>query len=294
MNKKGLGKGLGALIPGNIQNISGGKTKEEFKGEKVLQIPMDKVIPNPDQPRKSFNQEKIQELAQSIKENGLIQPIIVRKNKDKYQIIAGERRFRAYTLLGYKEIDGIVKDFDDNKTSRVALIENIQRQGLNPIEEAKAYKNLIDQHGLTQAELGEILGKSRSAITNSTRLLELPEKVVSLIIDGKISMGHGRALLPLEKTKLIEESAKEIAEKGLNVRQVEALVKKKLEAKKVEDIFKVENVELKRIKENLQTIFSTKVEIKGTEKRGKIELEYYNLEDLNRIIEIIDKKWCFT
>jgi ParB family chromosome partitioning protein len=290
MNKKGLGKGLGALIPGNIQNISGGKTKEEFNGEKVLQIPMDKVISNPDQPRKSFNQEKIQELAQSIKENGLIQPIIVRKNKDKYQIIAGERRFRAYTLLGYKEIDGIVKDFDDNKTSRVALIENIQRQDLNPIEEAKAYKNLIDQHGLTQAELGEILGKSRSAITNSIRLLELPEKVISLIIDGKISMGHGRALLPLEKTKLIEESAKEIAEKGLNVRQAEALVKKKLEAKKVEDIFKVENVELKRIKENLQTIFSTKVEIKGTEKRGKIELEYYNLEDLNRIIEIIDKK----
>ena len=290
MNKKGLGKGLGALIPGNIQNISGEKTKEEFNGEKVLSIPMDKVISNPDQPRKSFNQEKIQELAQSIKENGLIQPIIVRKNKDKYQIIAGERRFRAYTLLGYKEIDGIVKDFDDKKTSRVALIENIQRQDLNPIEEAKAYKSLIDQHGLTQAELGEILGKSRSAITNSIRLLELPEKVISLIIDGKISMGHGRALLPLEKTKLIEESAKEIAEKGLNVRQAETLVKKKLEAKKVEDIFKVENVELKRIKENLQTIFSTKVEIKGTEKRGKIELEYYNKEDLNRIIEIIDKK----
>ena len=121
MNKKGLGKGLGALIPGNIQNISGGKTKEEFKGEKVLQIPMDKVIPNPDQPRKSFNQEKIQELAQSIKENGLIQPIIVRKNKDKYQIIAGERRFRAYTLLGYKEIDGIVKDFDDGIKPQMVL-----------------------------------------------------------------------------------------------------------------------------------------------------------------------------
>ncbi|NCC81280.1 MAG: ParB/RepB/Spo0J family partition protein [Clostridia bacterium] len=290
MVKKGLGKGLGALIPGNAQSVATEKKQEEFPGEKILLIPTSKIISNPDQPRKDFSQEKIEELAQSIKENGLIQPIIVRKNKDKFQIVAGERRFRACSLLGHKEIEGIIRDFDDEKTSRVALIENIQRQDLNPIEEARAYKSLIEQHGLTQGELGEILGKSRSSITNAIRLLELPQSVINMVTEGKISMGHGRALLPLENQKIILECAKEIADKGLNVRQTEALVKKRLEAKKIEEIFKVESVELARIKENLQTIFSTKVEIRGTEKKGKIELEYYNLDDLNRILEIIDKK----
>src|SRR5690554_438714 len=137
MVKKGLGKGLGALIPGNAQSVVNEKKQEEFPGEKILLIPTSKIISNPDQPRKDFSQEKIEELAQSIKENGLIQPIIVRKNKDKFQIVAGERRFRACSLLGHKEIEGIIRDFDDEKTSRVALIENIQRQDLNPIEEAK-------------------------------------------------------------------------------------------------------------------------------------------------------------
>lgn len=290
MAKKGLGKGLGALIPGGISLEIFDDVKKEDNKDGVLFIPLEKIISNPNQPRKDFSQEKIQELAQSIKVNGLIQPIIVRKNGNKYQIVAGERRFRACVLLKSKEIPVIVKEFDDKETTKIALIENIQRQDLNPIEEALAYKGLIEEHGLKQAELGDILGKSRSAITNALRLLELPEEALKMIRQGSLTMGHGRALLPLENKKKILESAAEILDRGLNVRQTEILVKKKLENRQVEEIFKVENVELKRIKQNLQELFSTKVDIKGTDKKGKIEIEYYSMEDLNRILEVLEEK----
>ncbi len=290
MAKKGLGKGLGALIPGNISiDIKDEVIKENFQ-DKILYIPLNKIISNPNQPRRDFSQEKIEELAQSIKENGLIQPIIVRKEKDKYQIVAGERRFRASSFLKLKEIPAILKSFSDEETSKIALIENIQRQDLNPIEEALAYKGLIEEHGLKQSELGEVLGKSRSAIANSLRLLDLPADVLIMVREGSLSMGHGRALLPLEEAKKIKECAIEIQDRELSVRQTEVLVKKILEKKHVEEIFKVENVELKRIKENLQELLSTKVIIKGNEQKGKIEIEYYNMDDLNRILEILGER----
>lgn len=290
MNKKGLGKGLGALIPGNKTVEKTAEKTTEDSQDRILKLPLNKIISNSSQPRKDFNQEKIEELAQSIKENGLIQPIVVRKKMNKYQIVAGERRFRACAFLKLKEISVILKEFSDGDTSKIALIENIQRQDLNPVEEALAYKGLIEEHGLKQSELGEILGKSRSAITNALRLLELPNEVLEMIRKGTISMGHGRALLSLESPKKIKECATEVVDRELSVRQTEALVKKTLENKQVEQILRVENVELKRIKENLQEHFSTKVAIKGTEQKGKIEIDYYSLEDLNRILEVINEK----
>ena len=286
MVKKGLGKGLGALIPGNIsENIGVNLNKEE-----ILYIPINKIKSNPNQPRKDFDDEKISELAQSIKENGLIQPIIVRQEGAYYQIVAGERRYRACKLLGQKDIPAISRDFDDNKTSRVALIENIQRQDLNPLEEAIAYQNLIAEHGLTQGELGDILGKSRSAVTNTLRLLELPKEVQQMLKEEEIFMGHARALLALGNKNKIRDLAKEIIKKGLSVRQTERMVKTLTENKSVPEVTKVENVELGRVKENLQMLLSTKVNIKGSEKKGRIEIEYYSLEELNRIIDIFGTK----
>ena len=286
MNKKALGKGLGALIPqGTLEKI------EKTGGNEEIQlIPVEKIQQNTNQPRKNFNPEKIQELAQSIKENGLIQPIVLRKEGNHYRIVAGERRFRACCQLGHKEIPSIVREFDDKKMSQVALIENIQRQDLSPVEEAHAYKRLIEDYSLTQAEMAEILGKSRSAITNTLRLLELPEEIHQMLQAETLTMGHARALLPLSDKNRILHTAEEIQQRGLSVRQTEMLVKKLLKPQKqVEVIFK-ENVELTRVTEILQEIFSTKVNISGTEKNGKIEISYYSLEDLNRILDVISEK----
>lgn len=291
MSKKGLGKGLGALIPGG----SGAAVRSvdlkgsEKEGERVELLSLKLIKSNPNQPRKTFQDEKIEELAQSIKENGLIQPIIVRKSGRDYEIVAGERRYRAFLLLKEKEIPAIIKEFDDQQSSRVALIENIQRQNLNPIEEAAAYKSLIDEHGLKQGELGEILGKSRSAITNSLRLLELPKEARRLIIQDQISMGHGRALLALGNSKAIMEGAQEIMKKGLSVRQTEEMVKKALTKSAKDSAIKSRSPELERVEEMLQGIFSTKVNIKGNEEKGRIEIEYFNLDELNRIVELLDR-----
>lgn len=295
MSKKALGKGLGALIPGGKAKgentpLPLDKIDDQMKEENLVHfIDVGKIKSNPNQPRKKFEDEKIIELAQSIKENGLIQPIIVRRNEDFYEIVAGERRFRAFLNLKEKKIPAIIKKFDDQQSSKVALIENIQRQDLNAIEEALAYKSLIEEYGLKQGELGDTLGKSRSAITNSLRLLELPSEAQRLIRKELISMGHGRALLPLSSSKKIMEAAQEVLKKNLSVRQTEEMVKKILEKEKTETIFKSRNPELERVEEILQGIFSTRVNIKGNEKKGKIEIEYFNLDELNRIVELLEK-----
>lgn len=295
MSKKGLGRGLGALIPGGAtteskQIAATPMASKVIKEENLVHfIELEKIKSNPNQPRKRFEDDRIAELAQSIKENGLIQPIVLRKSGDSFEIVAGERRYRAFLTLKEKKIPAIIKEFDDQQSSKIALIENIQRQDLNAIEEALAYKSLIEEHGLKQAELGETLGKSRSAITNSLRLLDLPKEAQRLIINEVISMGHGRALLPLLTPKAIMDAAQEVLKKNLSVRQTEEMVKKLLENKKTETIFKNRNPELERVEGILQGIFSTKVNIKGTEKKGKIEIEYFNLEELNRIVELLEK-----
>ncbi len=285
--KRGLGKGLEALIPDMISlNI----VEEKVTDEKIEIISIDKIYPNPNQPRKNFNEESIKELADSIKFHGIIQPIIVSENPKGYMVIAGERRLRAAKSIDLKEVPCIVKNYSEKQLLEVSLIENLQRQDLNVIEEARTYDYLIKKYNVTQEELSEALGKSRSYLTNVLRLLRLDQRVIDFIIEQKISGGHGRAILSIESHDNQYKLAEKIISEGLSVRQVEALVKElnsltkkdsKKSNKETKDIF------LAEIEESLKSLFGTKVNIiKGT-KKGKIEIEYYSEEDLERIIGLL-------
>ncbi len=280
MNKKSaLGKGLGALIPNEIP----GK-----ENNKPSVISLNLIKNNDDQPRKSFDDEKIAELAQSIKEHGIIQPIILNKKDDYYVIVAGERRWRAAKLLGLKEVPAIVMELTDKNILEISLIENIQRQDLNPIEEALAYKKLLSDFNLTQEELSKRVGKSRVAITNVIRLTGLSETVKQYLIDEVITEGHGRALLAIEDPKLQCEIAQKVIDEKLSVRELERLIKlsksDKPEKKKVREV----NPYYKDVTDRLQNYFGTKVNISNKNNKGKIEIEYYSEEDLQRILEIIN------
>ena len=280
MNKKSaLGKGLGALIPNDII------VKEN---NKPSVISLNLIKNNNDQPRKSFDDEKIAELAQSIKEHGIIQPIILNKKDDHYIIIAGERRWRAAKLVGLKEVPAIVMELADKDILEISLIENIQRQDLNPIEEALAYKKLLSEFNLTQEELSKRVGKSRVAITNSIRLTALSETVKQYLIDEVITEGHGRALLAIDDPKLQCEIAQKVIDERLSVRELERLIKNLKAEKQVERKSKESNPYYKDVTERLQNYFGTKVNISNKNNKGKIEIEYYSEEDLQRILEIIN------
>lgn len=280
MNKKSaLGKGLGALIPNDII------VKENNKSSVVS---LNLIKNNDDQPRKSFDDEKIAELAQSIKEHGIIQPIILNKKDDHYIIIAGERRWRAAKLVGLKEVPAVVMDLTDKNILEISLIENIQRQDLNPIEEALAYKKLLSEFNLTQEELSKRVGKSRVAITNSIRLTALSETVKQYLIDEVISEGHGRALLAIDDPKLQCEIAQKVIDERLSVRELERLIKSLKAEKQIERKSKESNPYYKDVTERLQNYFGTKVNISNKNNKGKIEIEYYSEEDLQRILEIIN------
>ena len=277
--KKGLGRGLNTMIS---------SAELPAKENLVSQLNIIDVEPNPDQPRKNFDKEALDALSGSIKEIGVILPIIVIKTESgRYQIIAGERRWRAARLAGLKTIPAIVKSYDDKEAAEVALIENLQREDLNPIEEAKGYKSLMDGFSMTQEEISKRVGKSRSAVANSLRILNLPDEIIKYLISGEISQGHGRALLTIEDNKLKIEIAKRIIKEGLNVRQVEALVKslseKKPKAKKKPSQL---DIEIKALEEKFEKTLSTKVKIKHGAKKGKIEIEYYGNDDLERIWKI--------
>lgn len=284
--KRGLGKGLEALIP-DMLNLN--VVEEKVSEERIQMLPIDKIYPNPNQPRKFFNQENINELASSIKVHGIIQPIVVIPDKENYMIIAGERRIRAASSIGLNEVPCIVKHYDKKQLLEIALIENLQRQDLNVIEEARAYQYLIDQYNVKQDELSEALGKSRSYISNILRLLRLDKRVSDLIIAGEISGGHGRAILSIKSKDSQYELAKKVIKDSLSVRQVEKLVKelnntedKKKKVEKPKDIFVVE------IEENLRSLFGTKVNIVKGSKKSKIEIEYYNEDDLDRILNLLN------
>ncbi len=284
--KRGLGKGLEALIP-DMLNLN--VVEEKVSEERIQMLPIDKIYPNPNQPRKFFNQENINELASSIKVHGIIQPIVVIKDKENYMIIAGERRIRAAKSIGLKEVPCIVKHYNKKQLLEIALIENLQRQDLNVIEEARAYQYLIDQYNVKQDELSEALGKSRSYISNILRLLRLDKRVSDLIIAGEISGGHGRAILSIKPKDSQYELAKKVIKESLSVRQVEKLVKelnntenKEKKVEKPKDIFVVE------IEENLRSLFGTKVNIVKGSKKSKIEIEYYNEDDLDRILNLLN------
>lgn len=286
MSKKfGLGKGLNALIPEEAANNI--KEKKQVNGSNIVNINL--IRNNIDQPRKQFDDEKILELAESIKHNGIIQPIILRKVKDNYVIVAGERRWRAAKLAGLKEIPSIIMDLTDKQVMELSLIENIQRQDLNSIEEANAYKKLISEFDLTQEELSQRLGKSRTTIANTMRLLNLSDEVKEYLIEGVISEGHGRTLLAITDSKLQCQVAQKVIDDKLSVRELEAYIKT-LKNKK-EDKPKRKEEELnpyyKDLTERLQGFFGTKVNISNKNNKGKIEIEYYSNEDLQRILEII-------
>lgn len=284
---KGLGKGIDAMIP-TIDSMPTGRLKkplESEKGETYLNI--NEVEPNREQPRKNFNEDALQELSESIKQHGIIQPIVVTKKDDYYQIIAGERRWRAAKLAKLKEVPVIIKDYTPEEVMEIALIENIQREDLNPVEEALAYQNLIEEYKLKQDEVAERVSKSRTAITNSLRLLKLDKRILDMLVDEQISSGHARALLAIPEKEEQYNLAMKIFDERLSVRETEKLVKSMSKPKKEKVKEKLENEFIYRDLENqLRDIIGTKVTINPkTNKKGKIEIEYYSQEELEKIIE---------
>ena len=293
MSKKfGLGKGLNALIPEDTI-LSTLDTKVEkasdIKENVSILIDINLIKSNEDQPRKSFDDEKILELAESIKSNGIIQPLVLKKVDDEYIIVAGERRWRAAKSIGLKEVPAIVMNLTEKQILEISLIENIQREDLNSIEEALAYKKLISDFNLTQEELSKRIGKSRVTITNTLRLLNLSEDVQQYIIEGVISEGHGRALLGITDSKVQCELAQNVIDDKLSVRELELLIRKlKTSPTRAKSKAANENPYYKDVTYKLENYFGTKVNITNKNNKGKIEIEYYSEEDLQRILEIIN------
>jgi len=282
--KKGLGKGLDALF----SSVEAVKENKEILEKEIQEIKINDIEPNSEQPRKFFNDEKINTLAESIKQHGIIQPIVVKNEGNIYKIIAGERRWRAARIAGLKTIPVIVKNISSRQVMEIALIENIQREDLNPIEEAEAYDKLLKEYNLTQEKLSEVIGKSRSAIANTIRLLILTEKVKNMLIEGAISSGHARTLITITDKEKQETIAEEIVNKGLNVRETEKLIKK-INISRQKNIQKEKDVNILEIENKLKDLFGTKVEIQNNKNNGKILIEYYSKEELDRIMELIEK-----
>ncbi len=288
MAARGLGKGLDSLIPKAVGETEVKKQTTEAKGPETI-VKITKVEPNRDQPRKNFDEDALQELADSIKQFGLLQPILVQDRKDYYEIIAGERRWRAAKLAGLKEVPVIIRNYTEQEIVEIALIENIQREDLNPIEEAQAYKRLLTEFNLKQDEVAERVSKSRAAVTNSIRLLKLSEEVQQMVIGEMISTGHARALLAVENPEEQYSLAQKIFDEKLSVRDVEKLVKnlhKPAKPKKLDD--KALQAIYQDIEEKLKQKLSTKVTVSSKgDGAGKIEIEFYNHEDLDRLLDMI-------
>lgn len=294
--KSGLGKGLDALIPAGNKRTVEKKNSEPVIIEKVVEkkgvetLKITEVEPNREQPRKNFNEDALLELADSIKQYGVIQPLIVQKKADHYEIIAGERRWRAAKMAGIKEIPVIIKDYSDQQVMEISLIENIQREDLNPIEEATAYKNLMEEFHLKQDEIAEKVSKSRTTVTNSMRLLKLDKRVQQMMIDDMISAGHARTLITIEDPDAQYNIATKIFDEKLSVRETEKLVKllQKPEVKK-EKIEKVNSFIYKDIEEKMKAILGTKVTVDHkSNNKGKISIEYYSNEELERILYLLE------
>jgi len=278
MERKALGKGISALIPEREQEVR----------ESIIYAKTSQIKPNPFQPREDFDLQSIEELAQSIKEKGVIQPLLVRRKGDNYELIAGERRLRAANSLNIKEIPIIIKDVTDKDSLELALIENIQRQGLNPIEEAHAYQYLIDKFDVTQEKISEGLGKARTSVTNILRLLKLPQEVQQEIKKGRISFAHGRVLLETEDVNQQRRLAHEIIAKDLSVRELENLIKAHRPRSIKNKLRQVSKEPLVAVlEEELQHVLATKIKIIKRKKRGHIYIEFYSQEDLERIVNKI-------
>ncbi len=280
MTRQALGKGLGALIPGakNTQDAKSG----------VINVSVGDIKANPMQPRKTFTSERMEELIKSIKEKGIIVPVLLKETGDKYEIVAGERRFIAAARAGLKSIPAIIKNVSSMEQLEVALIENIHREDLNPVEEANAYKNLMEGMRLTQEDLADKLGRNRSTVANLLRLLKLPKQVLDRIVSGDISTGHAKVLLGIEdqsKTKVVCE---QIIKRGMSVREAEAMLSKEKKTKPART--KADISEMRAIEQKLKHFFGTQARVKGSYKKGKIEIEYYSQEDFERILEALNIK----
>ncbi len=280
--KRGLGKGIGALIP-VVENGDPSSGQDN-----LFQVAAHEIRSNPLQPRKVFKEEEINELAASIRERGILQPLLVSRDGSGYVLIAGERRLRAALKAGIDRVPVILKDVDDRSRQEIALIENIQRQDLNIVEEAQAYEDLISTYGYTQDEVAGKVGKTRSVITNALRILRLPQSIRTDLLENRITMGHARAYLGVEKVSLQEEAHKKVKKKGLSVRQTEALINslktpKRTKRQKTQEA----DVQLQLIQDELRKRLATKVSITGKNEKGKIVIEYYSLDDFQRIYELL-------
>ena len=283
--KKGLGRGLDSLFG---DNDYGDRAEVLESKDQESEIEIDKVFPNPNQPRKIFDEHGLNELADSIKIHGVIQPLIVTKRDDKYMIIAGERRWRASKIAGLLKVPVIIKDYSDQKVSEISLIENLQREDLNPIEAAKAIKKLMSDYSYTQEKVAERLGKSRPAITNTLRLLSLKRDIIDMIMQGVLTAGHARALLAVEDQEGQLKLAKLAIEKQMSVRELESAVKKYLMPKTQAKAIPEASLELKELIYDMQRVFATKVTALGNEQKGRIYIDYYSRDDLDRISELIE------
>jgi len=275
VKKTGLGKGMGALL----------SVVEDERGS-YFSCPIEEIKPSKSQPRKTFSNEKLEELAASIREKGIIQPLVVRNKGDHYELIAGERRWRAAQRAGLREVPVVIQDVSDDTAVELALIENIQREDLNAVEEAEAYQALLERFTLSQEELARRVGKERSTVANALRLLRLPAEIKRDIVEERLAMGHARALLSLDSPELLKIGRDEIIRKGLTVRETENLVKR-LKTNRVQKAKKRLDPQLTDLVEQLKRRFGAKVALRPSSRGGKIEINYSNLEDLTRIIDII-------
>lgn len=297
MERKVLGKGLEALIPqkDRIKEVFLKELEANEDKALVINLPLDKIIPNKRQPREDFVNEKQEELVASIKEKGLIQPILVRRQDQNFEIIAGERRWRAAKQLNLSEIPAIIKDVADKDALELALIENIQRENLNPIEEAHAYQRLIEEFNFSQDEVAQGVGKARASITNALRLLKLSTDIQSALRKNLISMGHARALLSVEDPQMQQQLCNLVIGENLSVREIENLTRnqeqlqRSLSKKRIKAPTKSKDIHIRSLEEELQRILGTKVTIAHNKKRGKLQVEYYSLEDLDRLLNLLRK-----
>ena len=291
-NNRGLGKGLEALFGAfdeddSYKNIPTQKADKGAGG--VLELEIGKIKPNPNQPRKNFDIDALNELAASIKVHGIVQPIVVNKqSNDEYLIIAGERRWRAANICGLKTVPVIVKNYTEKQVKEISIIENLQREDLNPIEAARAIKELMDEYGLTQETVSERIGKSRSNIANTLRLLTLYPDVIKMVEEGKLTSGHARCLVVIEDKNQQIKLAQTAVSKNLNVRDLEKLVKNYTNPTKKVVVREEQSLELKELINQMQKTFATKVSAIGNDNKGRIYIDYYNRDDLDRIAELLD------
>lgn len=287
---RGLGRGLDALFADQAPISEGKKIEDKAAAQSsenaVLYIDINDIKPNENQPRKIFDEDKIEELADSILQHGIIQPLVVRKSKSGYEIVAGERRWRASRKAQLKEVPCIIREFSDEENMLVAIVENMQREDLNPVEEAEGLHQMIATYGLTQNQVSKSVSKSRPYITNSLRLLKLPVEIQDMISEGSLTTGHARALIPVEDQQIQKEIAAKIVRENLSVRKVEELISQ-LGKKKVKRQKKSKGADTLKVESELKDIFGTKISINQRGKKGTIEFEYYSREELNRLIEIL-------